>query len=91
VLVAGGSGQVNPLGAKGEAGRPSHEYVDQSPGSLKREAAGVGGNPNHVIHTDHLYSRKQQAANLGLPGGTNGPNSKGATHAGTTAKSLNAI
>ena len=84
MLVAGGSGQVNPMVAKGEGGKPSHEYVDQSPGSLK-------ANPNHVIHTDHLYSRKQPATNLVLPGATNGPSSKGATHAGTTAKSLNVM
>jgi len=89
--VAGGSGQVNPMVAKGEVGKPSHEYIDQSPGSLKREAPGTSTNPSHVIHTDHLYSRKQPATNLALPGAANGQSSKGATHAGTTAKSLNVI
>lgn len=91
MLVAGGSGQVNPMVAKGEVGKPSHEYIDQSPGSLKREAPGTSTNPSHVIHTDHLYSRKQPATNLALPGAANGQSSKGATHAGTTAKSLNVI
>ena len=58
---------------------------------MKREGHGTSANPSHLIHTDHLYSRKQPATNIVLPGATNGSSSKVGAHSGTTAKSLNVI